>query len=189
MMSKTDKMNKTGLLDKTDKMSKTQRLVIVSLFFAVALIIAVVESSLPPIPGTIPGVKFGFSNIAVMYVLFFVGKKEAYAVAIMKAVFVFSTRGFVAATLSLTGGLLSITVMVLLLLIFKDKISYLVLSISGAVFHNIGQLVAVSLIYTNFYLLYYFPVLLVAGVIAGVATATLLKVIMPVFQRLRLNNK
>jgi len=49
--------------------------------------------------------------------------------------------------------------------------------------------VAVSLIYTNFYLLYYFPVLLVSGVIAGVATATLLKIIMPVFQRLRLNNK
>jgi len=182
-------MSKTGTLDRADQMSKTQRLVIVSLFFAVALIIAIIENSLPPLPGMIPGVKFGFSNIAVMYVLFFVGKKEAYAVAVLKAVFVFTTRGFVAATLSLTGGLLSITVMVILLLIFRDKISYLVLSIFGAVFHNIGQLVAVSLIYTNFYLLYYFPVLLVAGVVAGVATATLLKIIMPVFQRLRFNNK
>jgi heptaprenyl diphosphate synthase len=189
MKQKTNEMSKTGMVRITDGMSKTERLVVVALFFAVTLIIAVVESSLPPLPGTIPGVKFGFSNIAVMYVLFFVGKKEAYAVAIMKAVFVFSTRGFVAATLSLTGGLLSITVMVLLLLIFKDKVSYLVLSIGGAVFHNIGQLVAVSLIYTNFYLLYYFPVLLVAGVIAGIATATLLRIIMPVFQRLRLNNK
>ena len=65
----------------------------------------------------------------------------------------------------------------------------MLLSISGAVFHNIGQLVAVSLIYTNFYLLYYFPVLLVSGIVAGIATAALLKVIMPVFQRLRLNNK
>jgi heptaprenyl diphosphate synthase len=188
-MSQTQNLNKTAIIHKTGGMSKTERLVIVSLFFAVALIIAVVENSLPPLPGTIPGVKFGFSNIAVMYVLFFVGKKEAYAVAVLKAIFVFSTRGFVAATLSLTGGLLSITIMVLLLLLFKDKVSYLVLSISGAVFHNIGQLVAVSLIYTNFYLLYYFPVLLVAGVVAGLATATLLKIIMPVFQRLRLNNK
>jgi heptaprenyl diphosphate synthase len=182
-------MSKTDALDKAGQMSKTQRLVIVSLFFAVALIIAIIENSLPPLPGMIPGVKFGFSNIAVMYVLFFVGKKEAYAVAVLKAVFVFTTRGFVAATLSLCGGLLSITVMVILLLIFRDKISYLILSIFGAVFHNIGQLVAVSLIYTNFYLLYYFPVLLVAGVVAGVATATLLKIIMPVFQRLRFNNK
>jgi heptaprenyl diphosphate synthase len=188
-MSKASGMSKISAPQKINGMSKTERLVVVSLFFAVALIIAVVENSLPPLPGTIPGVKFGFSNIAVMYVLFFVGKKEAYAVAFLKAVFVFTTRGFVAATLSMAGGLLSITVMVLLLLIFKDKVSYLILSISGAVFHNIGQLVAVSLIYTNFYLLYYFPVLLVAGVIAGVATATLLKIIMPVFQRLRLNNK
>ena len=92
-------------------MSRTQRLVIVSLFFAVALIISVVENSLPPVPGTIPGVKFGFSNIAVMYVLFFVGKKEAYAVAVLKSVFVFSTRGVIAAFLSLSGGLLSITIM------------------------------------------------------------------------------
>jgi heptaprenyl diphosphate synthase len=176
-------------MNKTIEMSKTERLVIVSLFFAVALIITVVENSLPPLPGTIPGVKFGFSNIAVMYVLFFVGKKEAYAIAVLKSVFVFATRGFVASALSLSGGLLSITVMVILLLIFKDKISYMLLSISGAVFHNVGQLVAVSLIYTNFYLLYYFPVLLVSGIVAGIATAALLKVIMPVFQRLRLNNK
>jgi len=170
-------------------MSRTQRLVIVSLFFAVALIISVVENSLPPVPGTIPGVKFGFSNIAVMYVLFFVGKKEAYAVAVLKSVFVFSTRGVIAAFLSLSGGLLSITIMVLLLLIFRDRISYLILSICGAVFHNIGQLIAVSLVYSNFYLLYYFPVLLVAGVVAGVATATLLKIIMPVFKRFRFSNK
>ena len=79
--------------------------------------------------------------------------------------------------------------MVLLLLIFRDRISYLILSICGAVFHNIGQLIAVSLVYSNFYLLYYFPVLLVAGVVAGVATATLLKIIMPVFKRFRFSNK
>lgn len=167
---------------------RTEKLVVVSLFFAVTLVIAVIENTLPPLPGAIPGVKFGFSNIVVMYILFFLGKKEAYAIAVLKAFFVFATRGVVAFSLSLAGGLLSITVMVLLMLVFKDKASYLALSVSGAVFHNIGQLLMVSLIYSSFYLLYYFPVLLVAGVVAGLATATLLRIIMPAFKRLRLDN-
>lgn len=167
---------------------KTEKLVVVSLFFAVTLIIAIVENTLPPLPGAIPGVKFGFSNIVVMYILFFIGKKEAYAVAVLKAFFVFATRGAVAFSLSLAGGLLSVTVMVVLMLLFKDKVSYLALSVAGAVFHNLGQLLMVSVIYSSFYLLYYFPVLLVAGVIAGLATATLLRIIMPAMKRLRLDN-
>jgi hypothetical protein len=51
--------------------------------------------------------------------------------------------------------------------IFKDKISYLIISIFGAVFHNLGQLAAVSLIYTSVYIWTYLPVLLIFGVIAG----------------------
>ena len=78
--------------------------------------------------------------------------------------------------------------MVVLMLLFRDKVSYLALSVAGAVFHNLGQLLMVSVIYSSFYLLYYFPVLLVAGVIAGLATATLLRIIMPAMKRLRLDN-
>lgn len=164
-------------------MNKTQRLVLTSLFFAIAIILSVVENSLPPLPIAVPGVKFGLSNIAVMYVLFFIGRKEAYAVALLKAVFVFATRGWIASVLSLSGGVLSISVMVVLLILFKDKISYLILSISGAIFHNIGQLIAVSIVYTNLYLLYFFPVLIITGILAGIVTSVLLNVIKPALKR------
>ena len=133
---------------------------------------------------SVPGVKFGLSNIAVMYALFFLGKKEAFTIAVLKAFFVFLTRGFVAALLSLCGGMLSIVVMAFLIYIFRDKISYLLLSISGAVFHNIGQFIAISFIYANIYLWVYLPVLLISGVFAGIATATLLRFILPAFSRL-----
>lgn len=164
-------------------MNKTQRLVLTSLFFAIAIILSVVENSLPPLPIAVPGVKFGLSNIAVMYVLFFIGRKEAYAVAMLKAVFVFATRGWIASVLSLSGGFLSISVMVVLLILFRDKISYLILSISGAIFHNVGQLIAVSIIYTNLYLLYFFPVLIITGILAGIVTSVLLNVIKPALKR------
>jgi heptaprenyl diphosphate synthase len=73
--------------------------------------------------------------------------------------------------------------------LFREKISYLILSIAGAVFHNIGQLIAVSIVYTNLYLMYFMPVLLVTGVLAGIITSVLLNVIRPAFKRVGFNNK
>lgn len=159
-----------------------KRMVLTAFLFAIVLVLSVVENQLQ-IPVPVPGVKLGLSNIVVMYSLFFVEKKEALLLVILKAVFVFLTRGAVASFLSLCGGLLSVLVMILFLLVFKDKISYLMISIIGAVFHNIGQIIAISIIYTNIYLWAYFPVLLISGIIAGAATSTLLKVTLPALKK------
>lgn len=55
------------------------------------------------------------------------------------------------------------------------------LSITGSVFHNIGQIIAVSIILNNNYVFYYFPVLIISGIIMGSITGVLLNIIMPVF--------
>jgi len=167
----------------TSNMSKTKLLVLTALLFAVALVLSVVENTIPTV-SIVPGVKLGLSNIAVMYALFFLDKKPAFTIGILKAGFVLITRGPIAGLLSFCGGMLSLVIMSLLVLIFKDKISYFVLSIFGSVFHNVGQFVAISFIYTNMYLWVYLPFLLIAGVIAGMATSTLLRFILPAFKRL-----
>lgn len=173
-------MTNTKLKD----LNKTQTLVLTSLIFATAIVLAIVENMLPPLPMAVPGVKFGLSNIAVMYALFFLGKKQAYTIGILKSGFVFITRGGIAALLSLSGGILSITVMILLIAIFRERITYLVISIFGAVFHNVGQFIVIVIIYTGMSLWAYFPVLLISGLVAGIVTSTLLKLIIPAFQRL-----
>ncbi len=175
-------VNQTNVM----RLSKTRELTLTSILFAVALILSTVEMMLPPVPLMVPGIKFGLSNIVVMYSLFFVGRTSALSIVLLKAGFVLLMRGLFAGFLSLSGGILSILVMIILLSIFKEKISYLILSLFGAIFHNIGQFVAISLIMTNLYLWVYLPVLIVAGVIAGVVTATLLKVILPALQSLGL---
>lgn len=167
-------------------MSKTRLMVLTALFFANALIFSLIENMIPPLPMIVPGVKLGLANIVVMYALFFLGKGPAFTIVILKAGFVVMLNGPVAGFLSLFGGLLALGVMMLLIGIFKEKISYFLLSVSGAVFHNIGQFLAISLIYTNMNLWVYLPVLLIAGIIAGVVTATLLKVIFPAFKKLGL---
>jgi len=163
---------------------KTRSLVLTGLFFGIAIVLSIIEGLLPPLPIPVPGVKFGLSNIAVMYALFFLTKKQAYAIAVLKSVFAAITRGITAGLLSFSGGVISLTVMIILIIFFKQRISYIVLSIAGAVSHNIGQFIAISLIYAGMPIIAYLPVLLVSGVIAGIVTAALLKFIIPAFNRL-----
>lgn len=170
--------------ESTKRIKKTNNMVLTAILFAISLVLSIVENSLPPLLIPVPGVKLGLSNIIVMYALFFLGNGQAFAIVTLKATFVFFIRGLVAGFLSFSGGILSLIIMSLLLFFFKDKISYLIISIFGAVFHNIGQFLAITIIYTDMYILVYLPVLLISGVIAGVITATILKFILPAFKKL-----
>lgn len=165
---------------------KTKTIVLTGLLFAMAIVLSIIENSLPPILTAVPGVKFGLSNIAVMYALFFLNKSQAFSIAILKGLFVMFTRGPVAGSLSLCGGILSLIIMIGIIYAFKEKASYLIISIFGSVFHNIGQLAAVSFMFSGIYILGYFPVLLISGIIAGFATSTLLRFILPAFKKLGL---
>lgn len=162
-----------------------RRLVLTSLFFAVAVVLSVVEDAVH-LPLLAPGVKLGLSNIVVMYSLFFLGKKQAFAVAFLKSFFVLITRGYIAGLISFSGGLSSIAAMSLLLFFLGNKISYLTISISGSIFHNFGQLAIVSLLYTNLLFVSHIPILLISGIVAGAATSTLLRVVLPALNRLGL---
>ncbi len=159
------------------------------MFFACAVVLSIVEGMIPPIPLFPPGVKLGLANIAVMYCLFFTNPKDAFIIMILKSLFVFIMRGATASILSFSGGLLSLLVMMVLMYVFKTRISYLILSIVGAVSHNIGQFFAVTLIMGGFVTLYYLPILIVAGLLAGIATATLLRFVLPALKGIVKNNK
>ena len=177
-------MEKDIKLKKSIKLNRTGDIVFTGLLFALALVLSIVENSLPPLLITVPGVKFGLSNIVIMFSLFFIRKRNAYAIAILKSAFVLLTRGALAGVLSLGGGMLSLIVMTLLLIIFKEKISYLMISVFGALFHNVGQMIVISLVFTNLYMWAYFPVLFITGIISGIVTSTLLKVVLPAFKKL-----
>jgi heptaprenyl diphosphate synthase len=177
--SKNNNSPKTNL-------DRTKRMVLTGLLFALALVLSLVENSFPQLAVPVPGVKLGLSNIAVMYALFFVGAGQAFSIAVLKALFVLITRGTVAAFLSLLGGVLSVAIMLIILFIFKEKVSYLIISVFGSVFHNIGQFIGISLIYTSMGLWAYLPILIISGIIAGIVTSTLLRFILPAFEKLGL---
>ena len=161
--------------------NKPKYIAILSMMLALITVLSILEHMIPPLPFLPPNVKIGLSNIVTMYTLFFLGKKEAFILAMLKSTFVLITRGFIAGILSLGGGLCSLSVILLSIMIFKKNVSYTMLSILGALTHNLAQLMIVSLLNQTNLWFYYLPVLIISAIIMGSLTGYLLKVVMPAF--------
>ena len=136
------------------------------LFLALALVLSYVEAIIPISIG-IPGVKLGLANIVIVIALYGMGTKEAYILSVLRILLAGFLFGNVFAIFySLAGGMLSLTCMALLKRM--TSLSMVTVSIVGGVTHNLGQIVIASMIVENYHVMYYFPVLLVAGCVTGV---------------------
>ncbi len=160
-----------------------QKLTQLGLLFALAVVLMFVETLIPPLPALPPGVKLGLSNIVVMYCIFFIGKKSAFTILLLKSSFVFLTRGPTAFFMSMLGGLFSILIIIMLLALKKKQISYIIISVCGAIAHNIGQLIVSIFLLSSTLAFYYTPILIISGVAMGIITGTILKVMLPAMKR------
>lgn len=134
-------------------------------FTALALIFSYVES-LIPIHFGIPGVKLGLANLIIVIALYKMSIKEAYILSIVRIVLAgFMFGNLFAILYSLAGGMLSLTIMCILKK--TDKFSVFGISIAGGVFHNVGQLIMAAFVLENISIGYYFPVLLISGLVTG----------------------
>ncbi|MEG2022177.1 MAG: Gx transporter family protein, partial [Oscillospiraceae bacterium] len=96
------------------KKFSTRSVALTGMLFALAIVLSFAEGMLTPIFGLPPGVKLGLSNIVVMFALFYIGKPQAVLLAVLKGGFAMLTRGFIAGVLSLSGGLFSCLILILL---------------------------------------------------------------------------
>jgi len=134
-------------------------------FSALALIFSYVESLIPISLG-IPGVKLGLANLIIVIGLYKMSLKEVYLLSLVRVLlsgFIFGN--YFSILYSLAGALLSVTVMALLKK--NGGFSVMGVSIAGGVFHNIGQLFVAMIVVETFGVVYYVPVLLIAGLITG----------------------
>ena len=159
-----------------------RRVALGGMLFALALLFSAVEGALAPALGLPPGIKPGLANIVVMYALFFLDRRTAVSLVLLKALFAALTRGVSAGALSLSGGLLSIALLMLLMLP-KERPSLLMLSVAGAISHNLGQLLMASLWLGTGFTLAYAPVLILSGIAMGSLTALSLRLVLPALER------
>lgn len=134
-------------------------------FLALALVCSYVES-LIPISFGIPGVKLGLTNIVVILMLYTIGAKDAILISVLRIILAgFMFGNAFSIIYSLSGGILSFVVM--LLLKNTGKLKILSISTAGGISHNVGQLIVAALVVENYNILFYVPVLIIAGIITG----------------------
>lgn len=161
-------------------MKKTQYIAVMGIMLALASALQFLESLIPlPLP---LGVKAGLSSIVVMAVLAKFGFVSALTIAVLKSCFVFATRSATAFFMSVSGGVLSVVVMGAVFAIQRRKengTGILLMSALGGVSHNLGQLAAASVLMGSAFTLSYMPVLVISGIISGIFTGFIFKLILP----------
>lgn len=143
----------------------TKRIAYLGMFTALAIVFSYLEALIPISIG-IPGIKLGLANIVTLIVLYRMNQKDAFIVLMLRIILVGILFGnFSIVLYSLFGGLLSWIAMSLLKK--KNWFSMTGVSVVGAVTHNLGQLLVAVCLVENGNVLFYVPILLVAGILAG----------------------
>ena len=86
-------------------MKSSRRIALIAALAAVALTIFVAESQIPPVL-PIPGIKLGLANIVTLVAMVILGRRDAFAVLVVRLVLgSMFTGGFSAFLFSAAGGL------------------------------------------------------------------------------------
>lgn len=143
----------------------TKRIANISMLIALAIIFSYVEVLIPISIG-IPGIKMGLANIVIVIALYSLNLGDVWMISIIR-IFIIGIMfsNFMSIAYSLSGAVVSLTIMAI---IKKSNILGIMgTSIIGGVSHNIAQLLVAMFVVSNKVVLYYMPVLIIAGVITG----------------------
>ena len=167
-----------------DNRDKVKALCVLSLLAAVCMIVGYLES-LIDLSFIVPGIKIGLANSVACLLIFSSDIKGAYAVNITRILLTALLFGSaVSLAFSLAGGIISLTVMVLLK---RCKwFSVIGVSAAGGAVHNAAQC-AVGVILTGRGVIYYLPLLIAVGVVCGALIGFLSMLLLKRTRRVRFN--
>lgn len=150
----------------------TQKLTRLALLAAASVVLGYIESlicALMPLP---PGIKLGLANTVVLYSIYTLGVGCSIMLIILKVILTGFMSGNLAAAFlySMGGAVLSLISMLLVRAISRDSVSIVGVSVVGAVFHNVGQILVASLLLQTPGLMFYVFVLMISAVVTGTLT-------------------
>ena len=149
-------------------MKKTQRLCVLSMTVAAAMLLSFIEAQLPAFTA-VPGIKVGLANIAVIFALYRFGIKDAVIVSLVRVSLIALLFG---SAVSLAYGMAGAVVSLAIMWVLKrfSPLTSIGVSVAGGVAHNVGQIALACVLVRSGGVLYYLPVLLITGTVAGVVT-------------------
>lgn len=148
------------------------RLTLLSICLALSLMLFFIELRLPLV-AEVPGFKLGLANIVTVAALRLFRAREALLLLVLRIVLGSVFAGSLPAlSFSLAGGLLALSVGVLLLRAVP-RVPLALLGVAGALSHNVGQLLAAAFWLGTLDVFYYAPVLFALALVTGAATGFL----------------
>lgn len=151
-------------------MTKNQRLVYIALLAAQAVVISILERAIPFPFAFAPGAKLGLANIITCMALYTLSVKDATKVVIIRIVLAALLGGNLSSFMySASGAILSLLGMLAVKQLGPSRISLIGVSVTGAIMHNVGQLVVASWIAQTWTVLLYLPILSAIGILSGIA--------------------
>ena len=164
------------------KNDKAKSAALFGVMVALAFTFSYLESLIPFDFG-IPGVKLGLANLVVVVALYIMKPQQALAISFVRILLVSLTFGNIySLAYSLCGGMLSFAVM---LVFKKSKLSVIGVSMLGGICHNIGQIIMAAIVMQTVRIVYYLPVLLVAGLITGMLLGIVSKTVINRFEKIK----
>lgn len=155
---------------------KIRKIAMCALFICIAAVLSAVETWLPPIC-PLPGVRVGLGNVVTMFMLYIGGRwssGEAMVVVILRCfVAAFITGAVMNLFYGVMGGICALGTMLLLRRVLpqKNRENWLPLvGVGGALAHIAGQMLTAVIIYNNFFVLAYTPILVASAIIGGAFT-------------------
>lgn len=150
----------------------TQRMTRLALLAAAAVVLGYIEGIISAFMLLPPGIKLGLANTVLLYSIYLLGPGYSVILMILKVVLTGFMSGNLASAFfySMGGGALSLVMMLLVKKLGGREISIVGVSVVGAVFHNVGQLLVAALILHTPGLLFYIFPLMIAAVVTGVIT-------------------
>lgn len=157
---------------RTSSSLTTQRLTRLALLAATAVVLGYTEGlicAFMPLP---PGIKLGLANTVLLYSIYLLGPGYSVVLMVLKVVLTGFMSGnlFGAFFYSMGGGALSLAMMLLVKKLGRDSVSIVGVSVVGAVFHNVGQLLVAAFIMNTPGLMFLAFALMFAAVVTGTIT-------------------
>lgn len=147
-------------------MRDTERIARMGMLTSLSLLLSYVESLLPSF-FTVPGIKLGLANTAVVFALYTLPLQDVLLVSIMRVMISSLLFGNVLSLVySFSGALLSLVVMALMK---RTGMGVQAVSITGGIVHNTAQLLVAAAVVRSTALGYYLPFLLLSGAVTGFA--------------------
>lgn len=150
----------------------TQRMTRLALLAAAAVVLGYMENLISAVMLLPPGIKLGLANTVLLYSIYLLGPGYSVILMILKVVLTGFMSGNLAAAFlySMGGGSLSLAMMLLVKKLGGKGVSIVGVSVVGAVFHNVGQLLVAALVLRTPGLMFYIFPLLIAAVVTGIIT-------------------